>query len=162
MRPHPVVVRALDRQVAALREIRARFDTQSDSLLAPLVDYVAARGEKLKDGDLQKRIGKVMPRMLEGDAGSPRGTSARSSRTTRRAGYRSPLHMMLVCGRRTAPRLRRSAITWMALLHAANAPRRPLHDQRHAQHREDPPRDARGVALCSSPPRHGGAEPVDE
>ncbi|MBX6331229.1 MAG: Spy/CpxP family protein refolding chaperone [Gemmatimonadaceae bacterium] len=52
-----------EEQVKTIEGINARFEAQSDSLLAPIVDYVTKRGDKIKDKDLQKRLGKVMPHM---------------------------------------------------------------------------------------------------
>ncbi|HEY9449055.1 MAG TPA: carboxypeptidase regulatory-like domain-containing protein [Gemmatimonadaceae bacterium] len=53
------------KQIDSIEVIQARFRTESDSLLAPIVDYVTERAGKVKDKELMKRIGKVMPKMMQ-------------------------------------------------------------------------------------------------
>jgi hypothetical protein len=56
-------------QIEALETAEAAFTAQMDSLMAPIVQYVVDHGERSKDKEFQKRIGKVQskvyPLMLE-------------------------------------------------------------------------------------------------
>jgi hypothetical protein len=54
-----------EEQVDSIESIQARFKTESDSLLAPIVEYVTEHAGKVKDKELSKLIGKVMPKMRE-------------------------------------------------------------------------------------------------
>ena len=54
-----------EEQVASIETIQARFRATSDSLLAPIVEYVTEHAGKVKDKELTKLIGKVMPKMMK-------------------------------------------------------------------------------------------------
>jgi hypothetical protein len=54
-----------EEQVDSIESIQARFQTESDSLLSPIVEYVTEHAGKVKDKELSKLIGKVMPKMRE-------------------------------------------------------------------------------------------------
>jgi 2-phospho-L-lactate transferase/gluconeogenesis factor (CofD/UPF0052 family) len=52
-----------EEQVDSIEAIQTRFRTESDSLLAPIVEYVTGHTGKVKDKELAKLIGKAMPKM---------------------------------------------------------------------------------------------------
>ncbi len=53
-----------DEQIGRLEAHRATFDTRADAALAPVVEYVIAKGRKAKDREVAKRIGKVQQKIL--------------------------------------------------------------------------------------------------
>lgn len=54
-----------EQQVDSIEVIQARFKSESDSLLAPIVSYVTEHAGEVKDDELSERIGKVMPKMMK-------------------------------------------------------------------------------------------------
>jgi hypothetical protein len=54
-----------EEQVDSVMTIQARFQAESDSLLVPIVEYVTEHAGKVKDKELAKLIGKVMPKMMK-------------------------------------------------------------------------------------------------
>ena len=54
-----------EEQVDSVETIQARFQAESDSLLAPIVEYVTEHAGKVKDKEVTKLIGKVMPKMMK-------------------------------------------------------------------------------------------------
>ena len=65
-----------EEQVDSIETIQARFKTESDSLLAPIVEYVTEHAGKVKDKELSKLIGKVMPKMMKLMLGAARDAAA--------------------------------------------------------------------------------------
>ncbi|HEU4641162.1 MAG TPA: carboxypeptidase regulatory-like domain-containing protein [Gemmatimonadaceae bacterium] len=65
-----------EKQVGSITAIQSAFKATSDTLLKPLVDYVTSHAGKVKDGDLQKRIGKVMPKMRRAMTEAARSAAA--------------------------------------------------------------------------------------
>ncbi|HEX6535707.1 MAG TPA: carboxypeptidase-like regulatory domain-containing protein [Gemmatimonadaceae bacterium] len=65
-----------EKQVDSIEAIQARFEATSDTLLAPIVKYVTEHAGKVKDKELQKRIGKVMPKMMQAMLASAKAGAA--------------------------------------------------------------------------------------